>query len=63
MNDNYNATFDRLGKFVTDVMAVKRVPGVAVGILCKGETYTAGFGVTNVDQPISFTNQMALLSG
>ncbi len=55
MNDNYNTTFDQLGEFVADVMAAKRVPGVAVGILYKGETYTAGFGVTNVEHPLPVT--------
>ena len=29
-----------------------RVPGVAVGVLHQGQTFTAGFGVTNVDHPL-----------
>jgi CubicO group peptidase (beta-lactamase class C family) len=36
-------------------MASKGVPGVAVGVLHESETYTAGFGVTNVDHPLDVT--------
>ncbi len=33
-----------------------QVPGVAVGILCGGVEYTAGFGITNIDRPLPVTS-------
>lgn len=45
--------FDQLGDLITDAMPRFRVPGVAVGILHEGEEYTAGFGVTSVEHPLS----------
>jgi CubicO group peptidase (beta-lactamase class C family) len=36
-------------------MSVHAVPGVAVGVLYNGETYTAGFGVTHVEHPLPVT--------
>jgi CubicO group peptidase (beta-lactamase class C family) len=38
-------------------MEAKGIPGVAVGVLCQGETHTAGFGVTNVDHPLPVTDE------
>lgn len=49
--------FDQLCEFVTGVMAKAKVPGVAVGLLHRDETYTAGLGVTNVDHPLPVTDE------
>ena len=57
MGSSHEANWDRLGEFVAKVMEDKGVPGVAVGILHRGETVTAGFGVTNVDHPLSVTDE------
>ncbi len=57
MNDNHDTTFEQLNEFVNGVMTAKRVPGVAVGILHEGETYSAGFGVTNADHPLPVTGE------
>ncbi|MGA9351012.1 MAG: serine hydrolase domain-containing protein [Anaerolineae bacterium] len=57
MSASHEANWDRLGEFVAKVIEEKGVPGVAVGILHKGETVTAGFGVTNVDHPLPVTDE------
>ncbi len=57
MSTSHEANWDRLREFVAKVMKDKGVPGVAVGILHKGETATAGFGVTNVDHPLPVTDE------
>ncbi|MCP4540490.1 MAG: beta-lactamase family protein [Chloroflexi bacterium] len=57
MNDSYDTSFEQLSEFVTDAMTTKRIPGVAVGILHQGKTYTTGFGVTNVNHPLPVTDE------
>jgi CubicO group peptidase (beta-lactamase class C family) len=57
MNNNQNDKWERLGELISDQMDEKDVPGVAVGILHKGEIKKAGFGVTNVDHPLPVTDQ------
>ncbi len=47
------SAFAELETFITAEMERWHVPGVAVGILHNGGTYTAGFGVTNVDHPLA----------
>ena len=44
--------FDLLGETVQAAMERLQVPGVAVGLLHQGETYTAGFGVANINHPL-----------
>jgi CubicO group peptidase (beta-lactamase class C family) len=44
-------TFEQLRVFVDRQMAEKAVPGVAMGVLHNGKFHTAGFGITNVDNP------------
>jgi CubicO group peptidase (beta-lactamase class C family) len=56
MNIDSEAVWERLCEFAADVMESKRVPGVAVGVLYKGETFTAGFGVTSVENPLPVTD-------
>ena len=57
MGSSHEANWDRLGEFVSEAMQLKGVPGVALGILHKGETRAAGFGVTNVDHPLPVTDE------
>ena len=49
-------TWHDLCTYVEHVMQDKGVPGVAVGILHKGDMTTAGFGITNADHPLSVTD-------
>lgn len=44
--------FSELRAFAQKTMAETAVPGVAIGVLYKGETFTTGLGVTNVDHPL-----------
>jgi CubicO group peptidase (beta-lactamase class C family) len=44
--------FKEYGDFIQEAMQRFQVPGVAVGIVCDGQEYTAGFGVTNVNHPL-----------
>jgi CubicO group peptidase (beta-lactamase class C family) len=57
MGDDHKERWDRLSEIVAKVMAAKHVPGVAVGILNKGEVSSAGFGVTNVEHPLPITDE------
>jgi CubicO group peptidase (beta-lactamase class C family) len=49
--------WNRLGEVVNQSMEGTGVPGVAVGILHEGETVTAGFGVTSVENPLPVTGE------
>ena len=49
--------WDRLIEFVEGALRSTGVPGASVGVLHKGETQTAGFGVTNVDHPLPVTDE------
>jgi CubicO group peptidase (beta-lactamase class C family) len=55
MSENPQSTFDQLCAFVEAEIAKKGVPGAAVGVLYKDETYTAGLGVTNTEHPLPVT--------
>jgi len=57
MNNRHESKFNDLSNFVAKMMERKKVPGVAVGVLHEGEIHTAGFGVTNVDHPLSVTDE------
>ncbi len=57
MGASHEANWDHLCQFVRKVMKEQGVPGVAVGILHDGETAAAGLGVTNVDHPLSVTDE------
>lgn len=45
-------TADVLSSVIEAARLRLHIPGVAVGILHKGETYTEGFGVTNLENPV-----------
>ena len=55
MTDQQRDKWDLLGVFIEDLMNEMGIPGIAVGMMQKGETSTAGFGVTNVDHPLPVT--------
>lgn len=57
MSSSHESNWDRLGEFITRIMAERRVPGIAVGISHKGDEATAGFGVTNIDHPLPVTDE------
>jgi CubicO group peptidase (beta-lactamase class C family) len=57
MGATLDANWDRLAEFVAGLMAQKAIPGVALGILHRGEVATAAFGVTNVDHPLPVTDE------
>jgi CubicO group peptidase (beta-lactamase class C family) len=50
-----NHTWQHLGELVTRNMEKLKVPGVALGVLRDGETRTAGWGVTSVENPLPVT--------
>jgi CubicO group peptidase (beta-lactamase class C family) len=52
-----NAKFDFIAKKIKTEMRKLQIPGVAIGIYHHGEIHTAGFGVTNVDNPLPITPQ------
>lgn len=51
-----DAIFAELGERITSGMRRLRVPGVAVGVLFAGRAYTAGFGVTSLENPLPVTD-------
>ncbi len=50
-----DAAFTALCDSITADMSRCQVPGVAVGVWSDGHEYTAGFGVTSVDNPLPVT--------
>ncbi|MGC9521798.1 MAG: serine hydrolase domain-containing protein [Anaerolineae bacterium] len=57
MTSSLEQLWSSLSEWVPRQMEKNDVPGVVVGILHGDETYTAGFGVTNVDHPLSVTDE------
>ncbi len=57
MSNHHKAEFRHLKDFIAEAMKSKGVPGVAVGVLSGDETYTAGLGVTNIEHPLSVTDE------
>ncbi|MFC1948534.1 serine hydrolase domain-containing protein [Chloroflexota bacterium] len=57
MNDNNDTNRELLDEFVNKLIKEKGVPGVAVGILHNGQTLTAGYGVTNIENPLPVTDE------
>lgn len=49
------AKFSKLCANINKDMKRLRVPGVAVGVWHKGKEYTAGFGVTSIENPLPVT--------
>ena len=51
-----DARFDRIRAAVEEKMKEYGVPGVAVGVYFKGQSATAGMGVTSVENPLPVTD-------
>jgi CubicO group peptidase (beta-lactamase class C family) len=47
-----NSNFETIGKRIQKEMKRLRVPGVAIGVYYKGKEWTAGFGVTSLENPL-----------
>lgn len=54
---NHEDRRDRLSSHVQAIMKKHHVPGVCVGIYNAGEVFSAGFGVTSVENPLPVTNK------
>ncbi len=52
MSKSEQPDFGQLGEVAGELMARLKVPGVAVGLYYKGEEQSAGFGVTNIENPL-----------
>jgi CubicO group peptidase (beta-lactamase class C family) len=55
MNKKDQVLWNQLNDFVPEAMKKKKIPGTVVGLLHKGEITVSGFGVTNVEHPLSVT--------
>lgn len=53
--ENNDPDFQQLANVVLAGMKRLQVPGVAVGVLHNGREWMAGFGLTNVEQPLQVT--------
>lgn len=49
--------FEKVIEVIRETMQAHHVPGVAVGIADGDQTYTAGLGVTSVDNPLEVTDE------
>ncbi len=52
MNGNNQDKWRRLCRFFEEEMTRHHVPGASLGILSAGETLSAGFGITSIDNPL-----------
>jgi len=57
MNTGHDANWSCLTEFAGEQIKKQGIPGAVVGILHKGETATAGFGVTNVEHQLPVTDE------
>jgi CubicO group peptidase (beta-lactamase class C family) len=57
MSSEANENWQALCETVESVRQRDRVPGMALGVLHKDQTFTTGFGVTNVDHPLDVTDE------
>jgi CubicO group peptidase (beta-lactamase class C family) len=57
MTEHLDTTWKTLGEMIAQIMNRRQIPGVAAGILYEGQTWTAGFGITNVDHPLAVTDE------
>ncbi|MHC5079208.1 MAG: serine hydrolase domain-containing protein [Planctomycetota bacterium] len=57
MENGQNESWAALCEEVAKIMKKDRVPGAALGVVNGAETFTTGFGVTNVDHPIDVTDE------
>jgi len=55
MNAPADNSWDELSQLTVKLMEEHGIPGIALGLLYQGESFSAGFGVTNVDHPLPVT--------
>jgi CubicO group peptidase (beta-lactamase class C family) len=55
MTPSSTDTWQHLADYVAEMMERHKVPGVALGVFCDGETQAGGLGVTHVDHPLPVT--------
>lgn len=60
---NRNSKFDTISRFVVKEMNRLQIPGVAIGIYHKAETFAAGFGVTSIEHPLPVTADTLFQTG
>jgi CubicO group peptidase (beta-lactamase class C family) len=47
----------RLSEFISQTMKAKGIPGIAVGLWYKNQTWAAGYGVTSLEHPLPVTDK------
>ena len=57
MSNKSEQNWDDLCALTEHALTSHKVPGVSVGILHQGKMFSAGFGVTNVNHPMSVTDE------
>ncbi|MBL8134608.1 MAG: serine hydrolase [Anaerolineae bacterium] len=50
------SSFDKIVEIVRGAMTQHHVPGVALGVVADGQTYSTGLGITSVDNPLEVTD-------
>ena len=58
-----NSNFETISKRIQKEMKRLRVPGVAIGIHHKGKEWTAGFGVTSLENPLPVNSDTLMQVG
>ena len=54
-SNHTDSKFSTISRYIRKEMKRLQVPGVSIGIYHKGNEYTAGFGVTNLEHPLPVT--------
>ncbi|MHC4777566.1 MAG: serine hydrolase domain-containing protein, partial [Planctomycetota bacterium] len=57
MSEESNANWAALRDEIAGVVEAEHVPGAALGVVLGEDTFTAGFGVTNVNHPLDVTDE------
>lgn len=57
MTDDQRSHRDRLSRHIQALMEKHHVPGVSIGIYNAGDVFSAGFGLTSVENPLPVTNK------
>ena len=60
---NTDKNFGTIGKFIVKEMKRLQVPGIAIGIYHKGDEFSAGFGITSVENPLPVTMDTLFQTG
>jgi CubicO group peptidase (beta-lactamase class C family) len=60
---NKDPKFEAISRHIRKEMKRLQVPGVSIGIHHKGQEFTAGFGITSVEHPLSVTPDTLFQTG